>query len=115
VITAKKRARNAVTYAMRTGRLVVQPCEQCGDPKSQAHHDDYAKPLDVRWLCRTHHNHAHGIGVDPGAVVSMHESGRKTLQEVGDAFGISHVRVHQILAARGITARRYGKRLRGEA
>jgi hypothetical protein len=18
------------------------------------------KPLDVRWLCRTHHNHAHG-------------------------------------------------------
>lgn len=106
---AKKKARNAVTYAMRMGRLVPLSCEQCGDPDAQAHHDDYSKPLDVRWLCRTHHNHAHGVGVDPVAVVSLHGGGLKTLQEVGNAFGISPPRVHQILAAHGITARRYRK------
>ena len=54
----KYKARNAVSNAIRDGRLVRQPCEICGD-KSQAHHDDYRKPLDVRWLCRKHHLEHH--------------------------------------------------------
>jgi hypothetical protein len=41
--------------AIRDGRLARQPCEVCGNPKTQAHHDDYSKPLDVRWLCVVHH------------------------------------------------------------
>lgn len=32
-----------------------QPCEICGNEKSQAHHDDYSKPHIVRWLCKKHH------------------------------------------------------------
>jgi hypothetical protein len=32
----------------------------CGEPEAQAHHDDYAKPLDVRWLCNKHHREHHG-------------------------------------------------------
>lgn len=108
MITAKKRAQNTVTYAIRTGRLVPHPCEACGDPKAEAHHDDYAKPLAVRWLCRTHHLRAHGVAaVDPAAVVAAHGGGTKTLRAVADAFGISEPRVHQILAAHGVTARRY--------
>jgi hypothetical protein len=55
----KTRAYNAVRYALSTGKLVRQPCEVCGDPKSQAHHDDYAKRLDVRWLCARHHAKHH--------------------------------------------------------
>lgn len=49
------RARGAVAYALKTGKLIRKPCEVCGDPKSQAHHHDYSKPLDVKWLCQTHH------------------------------------------------------------
>jgi hypothetical protein len=31
----------------------------CGEPRVDAHHDDYARPLDVRWLCRPHHRLTH--------------------------------------------------------
>lgn len=52
-------ARQAVLIAVRSGRLVRQTCEVCGDPQSQGHHDDYSKPLTVRWLCRKHHVEHH--------------------------------------------------------
>ena len=47
-------ARSAVYYAIKTGRLIKEPCF-CGEVKVQAHHDDYSKPLDVEWLCSKHH------------------------------------------------------------
>lgn len=52
-------ARRAVRAAVESGRLVRQPCEKCGAEIAQAHHDDYSKPLDVRWLCRLHHDEHH--------------------------------------------------------
>lgn len=55
----KTRARNAVSNAIRDGRLERQACEVCGAPRAQAHHDDYSRPLDVRWLCRDHHEQYH--------------------------------------------------------
>lgn len=56
----KDRARYITTNAVRDGRLIRQPCQVCGDAKSEAHHDDYSKPLEVRWLCRMHHLEHHG-------------------------------------------------------
>lgn len=56
----KAKARNAVSNAVRDGRLKRLPCEVCGNEKSEAHHTDYSKPLDVRWLCRVHHMMEHG-------------------------------------------------------
>jgi len=56
----KYAARNAVRSALRSGLLVRMPCEICGCEKSEAHHDDYSRPLDVRWLCRVHHLMHHG-------------------------------------------------------
>lgn len=53
--------RNAVAranYAIKVGKLVRQPC-QCGNTKTDAHHDDYYKPLAVRWLCRQCHAAEH--------------------------------------------------------
>lgn len=52
-------ARQAVKNAIRRGDLSVKPCEKCGEAKSEAHHPDYSKPLEVMWLCRPHHNAEH--------------------------------------------------------
>ena len=56
----KNKARNAVYHAVAKGRLSRGPCEVCGATKGvHGHHDDYSKPLDVRWLCHTHHVELH--------------------------------------------------------
>jgi len=44
-------AYRAVARALRSGELTRQPCMYCGAGNAQAHHDDYAKPLDVKWVC----------------------------------------------------------------
>lgn len=54
-VQAQKRTRRAL---MR-GDITKSPCEVCGSEKSEAHHDDYNKPLEVRWLCKYHHNWLH--------------------------------------------------------
>lgn len=45
--------------ARRLGWVKRQACEVCGEMKTEAHHDDYTKPLAVRWLCATHHRRLH--------------------------------------------------------
>jgi hypothetical protein len=52
-------ARSKVKRAIHNGILVRQCCEFCGDENTQAHHDDYSRPLDVRWLCPQHHHMVH--------------------------------------------------------
>lgn len=56
----KYRAHTIASDAIRDGKLIRQPCEKCGNLKSEAHHDDYSKPLEVRWLCFKHHREFHG-------------------------------------------------------
>jgi DNA-binding XRE family transcriptional regulator/ribosomal protein S27AE len=57
----RSEASNAVARAIRSGELIrARSCERCGSGVHViAHHDDYAKPLDVRWLCRKCHVHWH--------------------------------------------------------
>lgn len=52
-------AHQMVNAAIRLGILTAKPCEKCGATPSDAHHDNYRKPLDVRWLCRRHHKEHH--------------------------------------------------------
>jgi hypothetical protein len=54
----KHRARNAVARALKAGKLERQPCV-CGSTQVEAHHDNYSKPLDVRWLCPACHGLEH--------------------------------------------------------
>jgi hypothetical protein len=57
----KRSAYNAVYRALKAGRLErPDTCEIAGcRERPEAHHDDYSKPLDVRWLCRQHHAAVH--------------------------------------------------------
>ncbi len=51
----KIRARAAINQQVRIGKVKRGNCESCGAERAQAHHDDYSKPLDVRWLCAACH------------------------------------------------------------
>ena len=53
------RAHRMVAYHVRAGNLHKQSCEVCGAFIVVAHHDDYDKPLVVRWLCQAHHKQWH--------------------------------------------------------
>jgi len=55
----RDRCRSYSANAVKDGRLIKKPCEDCGSPDSQMHHLDYTKPLDVAWLCRPHHMRRH--------------------------------------------------------
>lgn len=57
----KRKAQNTTNYATRSGRMErPDSCEECfGTGKIEAHHNDYALPLDVRWLCRSCHKAWH--------------------------------------------------------
>lgn len=52
-------AHHQVLRAIERGEIIKQPCEKCGATETQAHHDDYNKPLDVRWLCDACHKEWH--------------------------------------------------------
>jgi len=56
----KYKATNMVNNAIRSGNLHKEPCSICGNKGFvHAHHDDYSKPLNVRWLCPAHHSQWH--------------------------------------------------------
>lgn len=58
----QRRARAAVNNALADGHLTRQPCESCG-ARAEAHHPlGYAPEhyLTIQWLCRPHHQEAHG-------------------------------------------------------
>lgn len=50
-----EKARALAASYQRGGKLTPEPCEVCGDPETEKHHEDYDHPLDVRWLCHEHH------------------------------------------------------------
>lgn len=60
-VPAGPRAHKRVYSAVRAGRLErPDRCEGCRlEKRLHAHHDDYSKPLKVRWLCGSCHRLAH--------------------------------------------------------
>ena len=55
-INCDKQANRIVERAVKKGVLIPQPCEVCGAIELiGGHHDDYNKPLTVRWFCKKHH------------------------------------------------------------
>ena len=58
----KHRARNVFTSAIRSGKLVKpDKCEDCNRVcRLDGHHEDYSKPLEVVFLCKSCHRKRHG-------------------------------------------------------
>lgn len=52
-------ARRTLRQRVRSGKVVKGLCEVCGVVKVEGHHDNYDRPLEVRWLCKKHHNEYH--------------------------------------------------------
>jgi hypothetical protein len=78
----RMKARNAVSNALRDKRLQKHPCAFCGcSGRVEAHHHDYAKPLDVTWLCTPCHRRFHALermatyqvkhSPEPGVVIQL--------------------------------------------
>src|ERR1017187_3252258 len=55
----KTNAHAKVQTELEAGRLLRLPCEKCGNPISQAHHEYYEKPMEITWLCALHHKQRH--------------------------------------------------------
>ena len=55
----RDRAHALVEAAIKRGELLRKPCQVCGSEPVDAHHPNYSKPLDVEWLCRSHHVAVH--------------------------------------------------------
>ena len=57
--SVKNFAKSTVNNAIRDGRMARLSCLSCGSRKTEAHHEDYSKPLDVIFYCKTHHTARH--------------------------------------------------------
>ena len=55
----KLKAQRAAQRALKRGIIKFKPCEVCGDQRVHMHHEDYNKPLEVRFLCTKHHYATH--------------------------------------------------------
>lgn len=56
----KHRVRSLTRSYIKAGILIKEKCEICRTMKNiEAHHDNYTKPMDIRWLCRKHHREHH--------------------------------------------------------
>lgn len=55
----KANCRSYLNTYLKRGYIEKKPCTVCGSDVSQAHHNDYSKPLEVIWFCREHHLEHH--------------------------------------------------------
>lgn len=56
----KASVRDKTNYAVKIGILKKEPCGRCQSTGLvHAHHEDYSRPLNVVWLCPTHHKERH--------------------------------------------------------
>ena len=52
-------AYNILYNAIKNGIIQKGVCEVCGSFDVEGHHDNYSKPLNVKWLCPMHHSWLH--------------------------------------------------------
>jgi hypothetical protein len=107
----KRAAQILLNSAVAAGKVTRQPCEVCGSTyRVHGHHEDYSKPLEVHWLCPTHHKQAHGIfkvkGKEPWDHTKKVQLRDKALvlrsdgmsySQIGQALGMSMGHAYKII------------------
>ena len=51
----KANCRSYLNTYIKRGVINKQPCIICNNMNTEAHHEDYTKPLNVIWMCRECH------------------------------------------------------------
>ena len=89
ILKSKKQAVGIVRAAVKSGRLIrPDSCSGCGRRvEVHAHHDDYSKPLDVRWLCRRCHALEHASEPEWAVAARVLRGEGKTYEEIGELLG----------------------------
>lgn len=102
----KKNARVQLKYAVDRGKLKRLPCEVCGNPKSEGHHENYSNPLDVKWLCQKHHTVLHhGGDGNPRVILTFRTSLKKELKKLAAADSRSVSNLVELLLVQALAAR----------
>ena len=93
----KQNAQRAVYEAIKAGVLGnPQVCSKCGatapEKRIEAHHDDYAKPLEVEWMCTACHRRADAArraaeGLEPYGNYMHHDKRKLTREQVLEIRG----------------------------
>lgn len=105
----KLKAQNQLNYAIRMGELKRQRCEGCGTKRRvHAHHHDYAKPLDVRWLCYMCHKKVHPVTEDNKKIKfsGAHHSNDRGVDNANAKLTDARVRDIRAMLERGISQER---------
>tara|TARA_Y100001938_G_scaffold130564_1_gene186665 strand:+ start:674 stop:1096 length:423 start_codon:yes stop_codon:yes gene_type:complete len=56
----ERKCRQVFWNRYRAGVIKKKPCEVCGtEERVEAHHPNYNEPLNVMWLCASHHKEWH--------------------------------------------------------
>ena len=69
-------AQRVLCNGRKNHSIIPQPCIICHKEKVEGHHTDYRNPLEVVWLCSTHHKNAHkGIlqFLGPDTIYRLHD------------------------------------------
>lgn len=74
----KATARARFSKYVRYHNFTKPPCEICGESEPDyivGHHEDYARPFHVRWLCIKHHKmlHCKKLSLIPIEIVPVYE------------------------------------------
>ena len=52
---------NPINELIRKGEIIRDKCLFCKNPKTEAHHQNRKRPLDVKWMCKHCHELYHQL------------------------------------------------------
>lgn len=110
LVSPVEKAHLAVYQAVKDGTLERGPCDHRDSSplpcrgRIEGHHDDYAKPLDVVWLCALHHRQLHMSRRREPAMAKFVDAVNELVtrgasdEEIAELFDLALKRAHRMAA-----------------